>query len=235
LNSGIVTQWPSRPQHAPFATIGLSLLCVFLYLAYASLVPLAQHAMIELGGMQPAVVAGQVEMPVSSWWGLPALSLFTALFLHDSWLHLVGNLVYLWVFGIKIEQRLGTAGLLAIFMLGGALANLMVAIRLPGFTTPIIGASGAVSAVVGAYLGLFPSRHIGLFLPLGLYLQFARVPALFVIGSWFTLQLLYTAFGPINAAVAWWTHLAGFALGIIFVLTTRAFSLLRRPPGASSR
>ncbi len=131
------------------------------------------------------------------------------------------------MFGIKVEQRLAWFGTVLVFLLGGALANLIVALRLPELSAPIIGASGAVSAVVGAYLGLFPRRHIGLFLPLGLYLQFARVPALFVIGSWFTLQLLYTAFGPINAAVAWWTHLAGFVLGISFALAARGLALLR--------
>ncbi|NIV20409.1 MAG: rhomboid family intramembrane serine protease, partial [Gammaproteobacteria bacterium] len=74
----------------------------------------------------------------------------------------------------------------------------------------VIGASGAVSAVVGASLGLFPRRRIGLYLPLGLYVQFVRVPALLVIGSWFTLQLVYSVVGPISGAMAWWTHLAGF-------------------------
>ena len=235
MASGIVTQWPSRPRHAQYTTVGLTLLCLFALLAYASLVPMMQQALIDLAGMQPDRIAGQVEDALSAWWGMPALSLFTALFLHDSWLHLAGNLVYLWVFGIKVEYRLGSVGTLAVFLLGGALANLIVALRLPGLSTPIIGASGAVSAVVGAYLALFPSRHIGLFLPLGLYLQFARVPALFVIGSWFTLQLLYTVFGPINAAVAWWTHLAGFALGISFALAARALSLVRRQTGSSNR
>ena len=125
--------------------------------------------------------------------------------------------------------------MLLLFLAGGALANLIVAVRLPDLDTPIIGASGAISAVVGAYLGLFPRRHIGLFLPLGLYLQFARVPALFVIGSWFTLQLLYTAFGPINAAVAWWTHLAGFVLGISFALAARGIALLRQQRSVAIR
>ena len=131
------------------------------------------------------------------------------------------------IFGIKVEQRLGSIGMLSIFLLGGALANVIVALRVPQLDARIIGASGAVSAVVGAYLGLFPRRRIGLFLPLGLYLQFARVPALLVIGSWFTLQLLYTTFGPINAAVSWWTHLAGFALGLSFALMARALVQLR--------
>ena len=124
--------------------------------------------------------------------------------------------------------KMGVVGVVvSVFLLGGAIANLMVALRLPQLETPIIEASGAVSAVVGAYLGLFPRRRIGLFLPLGLYLQFARVPALLVIGSWFTLQLLYTAFGPINAAVAWWTHLAGFALGISFALMARGLDQVK--------
>ena len=128
---------------------------------------------------------------------------------------------------MEVEQRLGSTGMTAIFLMGGILANLIVALRVPQLDTPIIGASGAVSAVVGAYLGLFPGRKIGLFLPLGLYLQFARVPALLVIGSWFTLQLLYTVFGPINGAVAWWTHLAGFALGLSFALLARALAQIR--------
>ncbi len=235
MNTGIVTHWSDSSPHPPYATIGFTLICLFLYLVYASLSPIMQQAMIDIGGMQPALISSLFQQPVSNWWSLPALSLFSALFVHDSWLHLLGNLVYLWVFGMKVEQRLGSLGMLLLFLLGGALANVIVSLRLPGLSTPIIGASGAVSAVIGAYLALFPARHIGLFLPLGLYLQFARVPALIVIGSWFTLQLLYSVFGPINAAVAWWTHLAGFALGISFALAARALSLVRPRSGVTNR
>ena len=186
-----------------------------------------QQAMIDVGGMQPSSISALLGESPASWWDISAFSVVTSLFIHASWLHLLGNLAYLWVFGIKVEQRLGSVGMVLIFLLGGALANVIVALRVPQLDTPIIGASGAVSAVVGAYLGLFPGRRIGLFLPLGLYLQFARVPALLVIGSWFTLQLLYTVFGPINGAVAWWTHLAGFALGLSFALVARALAQIR--------
>lgn len=227
MAGGIVTNWSEGPPHPPFVTIGFSLLCLFSLLLYAGLNPMMQQAMIDSLGMQPSVVSRLLHQNVGSWWQFAALSVVSALFVHASWLHLFGNLAYLWVFGIKVEQTLGPVGMLLIFLLGGALANVIVALRLPQLDTPIIGASGAVSAVVGAYLGLFPRRRIGLFLPLGLYLQFARVPALLVIGSWFTLQLLYTAFGPINAAVAWWTHLAGFALGLSFALMTRALAMIR--------
>ena len=187
-----------------------------------------QQAMIDVGGVHPARLAGTLSQPIGEWWNLSALTVLTSLFIHASWLHMAGNLAYLWVFGMPLEQRLGPLGLGVVFLLGGALANVIVALRVPQLNTPIIGASGAVSAVVGAYLGLFPRRRIGLFLPLGLYLQFARVPALLVIGSWFTLQLLYTVFGPINAAVAWWTHLAGFALGLSITLLNRSLAQLRR-------
>ena len=227
MNNGIVTNWSENPPHPPFVTISISLLCIFALFMYSGLSPVMQQAMIDVGGMQPSSISALLGESPASWWDISALSVVTSLFIHASWLHLLGNLVYLWVFGIKVEQRLGSVGIILIFLLGGALANVIVALRVPQLDTPIIGASGAVSAVVGAYLGLFPGRRIGLFLPLGLYLQFARVPALLVIGSWFTLQLLYTVFGPINGAVAWWTHLAGFALGLSFALVARALAQIR--------
>ena len=227
MNSGIVTNWSENPAHLPYVTIGFTLACLFTFAVYFGLTPLIKQALIDVGGMIPARVADLLEGDFSTWWSMSLLSVFTSLFIHASWLHLAGNLVYLWVFGMKVEQRMGSLAFLLVLLLGGALSNIIVALRLPGETTPIIGASGAVSTVVGSYLGLFPGRRIGLFLPLGLYLQFARVPAVIVIGSWFTLQLLYTAFGPINAAVAWWTHLAGFALGLSIALLARAMAQTR--------
>jgi membrane associated rhomboid family serine protease len=227
VTNGIVTNWSENPLHPPFVTIGISLLCILALIMYSGLNPVMQQAMIDVGGMRPSMLSALLRQNPSDWWSTSALSLVTSLFIHASWLHLLGNLAYLWVFGIKVEQRLGSLGITLVYLLGGALANVIVALRLPQLDTPIIGASGAVSAVVGAYLGLFPGRRIGLFLPLGLYLQFARVPALLVIGSWFTLQLLYTVFGPINGAVAWWTHVAGFALGLSFSLIARALAQIR--------
>jgi membrane associated rhomboid family serine protease len=228
LNSGIVTNWSEGPPPPPFVTVSICLLCLLCLLIYSSVSPMMQQAMIDVGGVHPDSLAGTLSQPIGEWWNLSALTVLTSLFIHASWLHMVGNLAYLWVFGMPLEQRLGPLGLSSVFLLGGALANVIVALRVPQLNTPIIGASGAISAVVGAYLGLFPGRRIGLFLPLGLYLQFARVPAILVIGSWFTLQLLYTVFGPINAAVAWWTHLAGFAVGLSITLLNRSMAQLRR-------
>ena len=227
MTNGIVTNWSESPPHPPFVTLSICLLCLVVLLIYYGVGPVLQQVLIDKGGMHPSSLAKIVSQPAATWWDLSLLTVITSIFIHANWLHLLGNLAYLWVFGMPVEQRLGSLGLLAVFLLGGALANVILILRVPQLDTPIIGASGAISAVVGAYLGLFPGRRIGLFLPLGLYLQFAQVPALLVIGSWFTLQLLYTVFGPINAAVAWWTHVAGFALGLSLTLMSKALAQIR--------
>jgi membrane associated rhomboid family serine protease len=107
------------------------------------------------------------------------------------------------------------------FVTGGALANLVGAFTLAGTSAPIIGSSGAVSAVVGAYLALFPRARLGLVLPLGVFLEFVRIPAPLLIGFWAALQLLFTYVGPAFGAVAWWTHIAGFVIGILLALMSR--------------
>ncbi|MEE4638883.1 MAG: rhomboid family intramembrane serine protease [Wenzhouxiangella sp.] len=152
--------------------------------------------------------------------------LFSALMLHADWVHLFGNLAYFWAFGVSVEKAVGHWRFALLFFLLGGLANLYAAWQLYEIQNlPVIGASGGVSAIIGVYLGLFPRRRMGLWLPLGLYLQFARLPAVLVIGSWFTLQLLYSVFGPTSHGVAWSAHLAGFALGVAAAL------LLRMMPG----
>ncbi len=226
-NIGIVTNWSAAGPANPYAIVSISLLCLVMLSLYSFSNPLLQQALIEVLGVNPQAVAKLIHSDTLGWWNYPAITVLTAVFVHANWIHLAGNLAYLWVFGLPLESRLGSVPFLLIFIAGGALANISVALSQGQLDTPIIGASGAVSAIVGCYLGLLPSRQIGLFLPLGLYLQFAQVPSLLVIGSWFTLQLLYTVFGPINAAVAWWNHLAGFALGLSLMLLYRALRQFR--------
>ncbi|MCP4046340.1 MAG: rhomboid family intramembrane serine protease [Gammaproteobacteria bacterium] len=227
MDSGIVTNWSKPPPRFPWVTLTIFLLCTGIKLLHSGMTPLARNAMLELGGVIPSQLALVFNQPLEGWADYQLLTLVSALFIHASWLHLLGNMIYLWVFGLSLERRLGGLGMLTVFVLGGALANLFVVMRLPELTSPIVGASGAVSTVVGACLVLFPYRRIGMLLPLGLYLQFARVPAVIVIGSWFTLQLVYTVLGPITGVVAWWTHMAGFALGLIFALLVRATAQIK--------
>jgi len=227
MDSGIVTNWSKSSPRFPWVTLTLFLFCTGVNLLHYGMTPLAQNAMQELGGVIPRQLAPIFSQPFTAWADYRLLALLSALFIHASWLHLLGNMVYLWVFGLPLERRLGGLGMMMVFVFGGALSNLFVAVRLPDLTSPIVGASGAISAVVGAYLGMFPYQRIGMLLPLGLYLQFARVPALLVIGSWFTLQLVYTVLGPINGIVAWWTHIVGFTLGLIFALLVRATAQIK--------
>lgn len=178
-----------------------------------------------LGFVPAQVLAALGELP-ESWNSADLLGIVTSLFAHGDWLHLAGNLAYLLVFGITVERAIGHWGLALSFLLLGAIANLFLAWQLGDTQTPVIGASGGVSALIGIYLGLFPVSRMGLWLPLGLYLQFARVPAVLVIGSWFTLQLIYTVFGSPDGAVAWWAHVAGFVAGVAVAIALRPFPAL---------
>ena len=201
--------------------ITISLLSLMMMLAYGLLDDRSEVLWLNFWGVIPAELFPSAAG--LNWSAAGVAGLFGALFVHASWLHLIGNLAYLWVFGISVERTLGLGYFLIAFLFLGGLANFFMALQNPELTQPIIGASGGVSAIIGIYLGLFPNGRIGLWLPLGLYLQFARIPALLVIGSWFTLQLIYTVFGPDSNSVAWWAHISGFVAGLSISLIIRLF------------
>jgi len=148
--------------------------------------------------------------------------LFSGLFLHADWIHLLGNLVFLLIFGLPAERVMGGRRFLLLFLVGGAFSNLAAVLAIGAPDRVVIGASGAVSSVIGAYLALFPSARLGVVLPLGLFLQFVRVPAFLLIGLWALLQVVFAYSGPALGAVAWPAHIAGFLYGVVFALLTRA-------------
>lgn len=150
------------------------------------------------------------------------LRLFSALFLHADWMHLLGNLVFLLIFGLPAERVMGPWRLLGLFLLGGAVANFAAVLAIGAPHRLVIGASGAVSALIGAYLALFPGARLGVVLPLGLFLQFVRAPASLLIGIWALLQIVFAYIGPAYGAVAWVAHVAGFFFGVLFALFVRA-------------
>lgn len=155
--------------------------------------------------------------------------LFSALFVHaDGW-HLAGNMLFLLLFGMGVERVFRSRWCLTLFLLCGALANLVTALVFDHISAPVIGSSGAVSALIGAYLFLFPRAHLGVVLPLGLYFQFVRVPAQHLIGLWLLLQILYTVATPTLSAVAWLAHVVGFMAGFLLAGLLRPW-ILRRPP-----
>ena len=150
------------------------------------------------------------------------LRLFSGVFLHADWIHLLGNLIFLLIFGLPAERVMGGRRFLVLFLLGGAMANLGAVLAIDTPDRVIIGASGAVSAVIGAYLALFPGARLGVVLPLGLFLEFVRAPAFLLIGIWAGLQVLFAYIGPAFGAVAWAAHVAGFLFGVLFALLVRA-------------
>jgi membrane associated rhomboid family serine protease len=149
------------------------------------------------------------------------LRLLSALFLHADWAHLLGNLVFLLIFGLPAERAMGPWRFLSLFLFGGAFANFIAVLAIGSPDRLIIGASGAVSAVIGAYLALFPRARLGVVLPLGLFLEFVRAPASLLIGIWALLQVVFAYIGPAFGAVAWSAHVAGFLFGVVFALASR--------------
>jgi membrane associated rhomboid family serine protease len=218
---------PTRRQHhLRWAT---PLLLVSLWAAFLWVIarPDAAHRtlLVDWG-----VLSGALDAP-GGWLGVfdhdHGLRLLSALFLHADWAHLLGNLVFLLIFGLPAERAMGSWRFLALFLLGGAAANLAAMFTISAPDRVIIGASGAVSAVIGAYLALFPRAKLGVVLPLGLFLEFVRAPASLLIGIWVLLQIVFAFIGPAYGAVAWTAHLAGFAFGAASALVMRG-SIARR-------
>ncbi|HET9770185.1 MAG TPA: rhomboid family intramembrane serine protease [Acidimicrobiia bacterium] len=137
------------------------------------------------------------------------LALVVSMFLHGSWLHLLGNMLFLWVFGNNIEERLGVVGYAVFYLVSGVAAGLAHVATQPDSTVPVVGASGAIAGVMGAYLVLFPHARILTIIPLFIFLQFVYLPAFVVLIGWFVLQF----FTNPNTGVAVMAHIGGFVFG----------------------
>jgi membrane associated rhomboid family serine protease len=148
----------------------------------------------------------------------PVFSVLTAMFLHGGWLHLLGNMLFLGVFGNNVEDRLGAFRYLLFYLACGYVATYVFALSQPASQQPLVGASGAIAGVLGAYLILFPRARVTSLVPFLLFLP-ARLPAWVVLGSWFLLQWLYAQGTGVSDAggVAYLAHIAGFIAGMVGV------------------
>jgi rhomboid family protein len=186
-------------------------------------------------GLVPADLTRSIG--AGAWLSAPVLGVFTSLFLHGGWLHLLGNMLYLWIFGNNIEDRLGRFGYAAFYLLGGVVAGLTQAAIAPNSDVPLIGASGAIAATLGAYLVLFPRARILSLVFLGFFYQLIEVPAILVLGFWFVLQLIdgFTSLGASNAqgGVAFFAHIGGFVLGALIAAAIRGRGPGRGPGSLS--
>lgn len=150
------------------------------------------------------------------------ITLVSSLFLHGSWLHLIGNMWYLWIFGDNVEDRLGHFRFLVFYILCGVTGNLAHVFINGRSTIPALGASGCIAGVLGAYFLLFPRARIVTLLPIFIFWTVAEVPAFFFLGIWFLIQFLngyfMLPFQDKGSCIAWWAHIGGFISGIILTI-----------------
>jgi membrane associated rhomboid family serine protease len=222
-------------RRVPIVTIGLIVACVAVF-AYelgtqSTGGDSALEAMFRRYGLVPANLTAALSGHRADL-GRELLTIPTSMFLHGGWLHLIGNMLYLWIFGNNIEDRLGRLRFLVFYLVGGFAAAATQVLIAPHSAVPVIGASGAIAAVLGAYLVLFPRARVLSLVFLGFFYQLLEVPALIVLGLWFVLQLIdgLASLGVESSAggVALFEHIGGFILGVVVGLLLR--TVTRRPP-----
>jgi len=215
----------------PFVTVLLIALNVVVFLYQASLgldqESRAAEAFVFEFGVIPCRLSGACAVPLD--FPSPIATVFTSMFMHGGVLHIGGNMLYLWIFGNNVEDTLGHGRFLLFYVLSGAAAALGQTAVNPDSAIPMIGASGAVSGVLGAYLLLFPYATILTLFMFGFFIRFIRVPAVIVLGFWIVLQLIngYITYSaavmgrPEAGGVAWFAHIGGFLAGMVLLFLLR--------------
>jgi membrane associated rhomboid family serine protease len=209
-----------RPVRFPLVTAAIVVVNVLVFLA-------------ELAGGNEFVLRWSM-VPADLAHGRHLITILTAMFMHGSWSHIIGNMVFLWAFGPQIEDAMGRFRYLAFYLLGGLAAALSQVALDPGSTVPNLGASGAIAAVMGAFLVTYPRDQIRSLLMLFVFVTVTYIPAVLLIGVWFVLQ--FVNLGAVagmheSGGVAYAAHVGGFIFGTV---AARLFEVLppRRPPGA---
>jgi membrane associated rhomboid family serine protease len=198
----------------PYVTWGLIAAILGVFAAQLSLGSRGAWLVADFGAV-PALLLGEQAGAPPWLWATP----FTALFLHGGLMHVAGNLLYLWIFGNNVEEAMGHGRFLAFYLLCGLLATAGHVLANPGSRLPVIGASGAISGVLGAYVMLFPRARVLTLVPLGFFIQAFHVPAMVLLGFWIAIQLVSGLLAPADAAgVAWFAHVGGFVAGIALVV-----------------
>ena len=202
----------------PLVSYTLIGLCVLVFLWQMTLGAAGEAAVYALGVI-PAVLLQDAQLPPEIQLVSPWMSVFTSMFLHGGFLHLAGNMLFLYIFGDNVEDSMGHARFIVFYLLCGVAAVFAQALPEPASTVPMIGASGAISGVLGAYMLLFPHARVLVLVPLGFIMQTLRLPALWVLALWFGMQLLSNtmAGGAGGGGVAFRAHIGGFIAGMALI------------------
>ncbi len=199
--------------------IGINIL-VFLY--QFSLGPGVEPFVFKYGAI-PYKITHLTTVTQHTTFPVP-LTLFTAMFLHGGFLHLLGNMLYLWIFGDNVEDRLGRFKFVLLYLVSGLAASFAHIVTSPNSSVPMIGASGAIAGVLGAYMVAFPYARVLTLVFFGFFARIIAIPAFFVLGFWFVLQLIYAlpSLGVQNVGgVAFFAHIGGFLAGIVLFYLLR--------------
>lgn len=181
-----------------------------------------QEAIIYQFALIPAKVTSGLDLKDIS-------DIFTSMFMHAGFLHIAGNMLYLWIFGDNVEDSMGHTKYLIFYLFGGLVASVTHIVTNPGSQIPTVGASGAIAAVLGAYLVLYPQSRVLTIIPLGYFMRLTAVPAFIVLGLWFILQIFsgVTSLGGQDVGgVAFWAHIGGFVTGLVLA---KLLASQRRP------
>lgn len=225
---------PTR--RAPVVTWALIAGCVLVFLWQLSLGAQAGRQAVYGLGLIPAVLLGERQLGPEIALVPPEATVLTSMFLHGGVLHLLGNMLYLWIFGNNVEDAMGRLRFVAFYLLcGTAAAAAQVALN-PHSTVPMVGASGAISGVLGAYLLLHPRAHVLVAVPIFFFIQLFRLPAVLVLGFWFVLQLLSAVTtAQEGGGVAFWAHVGGFVAGMALIPLFRRRGVALWPGGRRPR
>ncbi|MBO32640.1 MAG: rhomboid family intramembrane serine protease [Rhodospirillaceae bacterium] len=203
-----------------YVTVGMIVACVAVFLWQQSLGTEQGKAILGLG-IIPAVLFGSRELSSDLVLFPPTITLLSSIFLHGGWMHLIFNMLFLWVFGDNVEDSMGHFRYIIFYLICGILASLSHAVMEPSSAVPLVGASGAISGVLGGYLVLHPRARL---LVLFMNIIPLRLPAIIVLGGWIGLQFLSLSSGE-ESNTAWWAHIGGFLAGMILVVPFRRKSV----------
>jgi membrane associated rhomboid family serine protease len=206
---------PSRT--TPIVTYLLIGACAVVFLWQASLGTEGAKQAVYALGLIPAVLFNQADLPDGIAVVPPVMTVLTSMFMHGGWTHLLGNMLYMWIFADNVEDSMGHVRFLVFYVLCGIAAAMAQALPDPSSQVPMVGASGAISGVLGAYLLLYPHARVLVIIPIG-FAYATRLPAGIVLALWFGLQLLNELIAPPGAAgVAFRAHLGGFVAGLVLI------------------
>lgn len=203
----------------PYVTVGLIAINVLVFFYQLSLGPNGFERFVYQYGAIPAVIFGSRELPPSVVAIPPSFSLITSMFLHGSIMHLVGNMLFLWIFGNNIEDATNHGRFIVFYIVTGIAASMTHMLIDVRSAIPTIGASGAISGVLGAYLMLYPRAQVLVLIPLGFFTRLMYVPAGVALGIWFLLQIIQGSMtvGRTGGGVAWFAHAGGFVAGMLLI------------------